>query len=102
MFDLDALVLASYLAVSSKLAVYAYKTYRDLYRFWLKIFAVAFGMGVVSGEASYGCPLPRFGTTIVVAARWRLRPGKMPASVEARHAQAKAQQCARQRGRRHG
>ena len=25
------------------------EVYRDLYRFWLKIFAVAFGMGVVSG-----------------------------------------------------
>jgi cytochrome bd ubiquinol oxidase subunit I len=42
--------LASYLAVLEGLWL---KTgnqhYRDLYKFWIKIFAVAFGMGVVSG-----------------------------------------------------
>ena len=42
--------LASYLAVLEGAWLYTRQTvYRDLYHFWLKIFAVAFGMGVVSG-----------------------------------------------------
>src|SRR4051812_23611551 len=42
--------LASYLAVLEARWLYTGRAvYRDLYRFWLKIFAVAFGMGVVSG-----------------------------------------------------
>jgi len=42
--------LASYLAVLEALWLKTGKaTYLDLYRFWLKIFAVSFGMGVVSG-----------------------------------------------------
>src|SRR3569832_2635697 len=42
--------LASYLAVLEGSWLYTRnEVYRDLYRFWLKIFAVAFGMGVVSG-----------------------------------------------------
>lgn len=42
--------LASYLAVLE--GMYLYKgelIYKELYKFWIKIFAVAFGMGVVSG-----------------------------------------------------
>jgi cytochrome bd ubiquinol oxidase subunit I len=72
MFDLDALYLAriqfgftisfhivfpaltiglaSYLAVLEASWLYTRnEVYRDLYRYWLNIFAVAFGMGVVSG-----------------------------------------------------
>ena len=72
MFDFDALVLAriqfgftisfhivfpaltiglaSYLAVLEGSWLYTRnEVYRDLYHFWLKIFALAFGMGVVSG-----------------------------------------------------
>jgi cytochrome bd ubiquinol oxidase subunit I len=72
MFDLDALLLAriqfgftisfhivfpaltiglaSYLAVLEASWLYTRSAvYRDLYHFWLNIFAVAFGMGVVSG-----------------------------------------------------
>ncbi|MPZ43134.1 MAG: cytochrome ubiquinol oxidase subunit I [Betaproteobacteria bacterium] len=42
--------LASYLAVlEGRWLVTKNEVYRDLYHFWLKIFAVAFGMGVVSG-----------------------------------------------------
>ncbi|HTK00878.1 MAG TPA: cytochrome ubiquinol oxidase subunit I [Bordetella sp.] len=42
--------LASYLAVLEGLWLATRKQlYRDLYHFWLKIFAVNFGMGVVSG-----------------------------------------------------
>jgi cytochrome d ubiquinol oxidase subunit I len=42
--------LASYLAVLEALWLATRKpVYRDLYQFWLKIFAVNFGMGVVSG-----------------------------------------------------
>src|SRR2546421_12990876 len=42
--------LASYLAVLEALWLFTKQdVYRDLYRFWLKIFAIAFGMGVVSG-----------------------------------------------------
>ena len=42
--------LASYLAVLEGTWLYTRnQVYLDLYRFWLKVFAVAFGMGVVSG-----------------------------------------------------
>lgn len=42
--------LASYLAVLEWRWLKTKNTlYRDLYKFWIKIFAVAFGMGVVSG-----------------------------------------------------
>lgn len=42
--------LASYLAVLEGCWLYTKRDlYRDLYHFWLKIFAVNFGMGVVSG-----------------------------------------------------
>jgi cytochrome d ubiquinol oxidase subunit I len=42
--------LASYLAVLEGCWLMTKKdVYRDLYHFWLKVFAVAFGMGVVSG-----------------------------------------------------
>ena len=42
--------LASYLAVLEGLWLRTSNTvYRDLYQFWIKIFAVNFGMGVVSG-----------------------------------------------------
>ena len=42
--------LASYLAVLEALWLKTkQEVYRDLYHFWLKIFAVNFGMGVVSG-----------------------------------------------------
>ena len=42
--------LASYLAVLEGLWLWRKDVvYRDLYRFWSKIFAVNFGMGVVSG-----------------------------------------------------
>jgi cytochrome d ubiquinol oxidase subunit I len=42
--------LASYLAVLEALWLWTKKqVYLDLYHFWLKVFAVAFGMGVVSG-----------------------------------------------------
>ncbi|HVL08206.1 MAG TPA: cytochrome ubiquinol oxidase subunit I [Burkholderiaceae bacterium] len=42
--------LASYLAVLEGSWLYTRReVYRDLYHFWLKVFAVAFGMGVVSG-----------------------------------------------------
>ena len=42
--------LASYLAVLEARWLYTGRqVYLDLYHFWLKIFAVAFGMGVVSG-----------------------------------------------------
>jgi cytochrome d ubiquinol oxidase subunit I len=42
--------LASYLAVlEGRWLSTRNDVYRDLYRYWLKVFAVAFGMGVVSG-----------------------------------------------------
>jgi cytochrome bd ubiquinol oxidase subunit I len=42
--------LASFLAVVEwRWLVTKKEIYRDIYRFWIKIFAVAFGMGVVSG-----------------------------------------------------
>ncbi|MEO6565180.1 MAG: cytochrome ubiquinol oxidase subunit I [Casimicrobiaceae bacterium] len=42
--------LASYLAVLEGLWLRTGRTvYRDLYQFWIKIFAINFGMGVVSG-----------------------------------------------------
>ena len=52
-FPAFSIGLASYLAVLEALWL---KTGRDLYlnlfKYWLKIFAVAFGMGVVSGLVS--------------------------------------------------
>ena len=42
--------LASYLAVLEGLWLWKKnRVYRDLYHFWVKIFAVTFAMGVVSG-----------------------------------------------------
>jgi cytochrome d ubiquinol oxidase subunit I len=42
--------LASYLAVLEGLWLWTGRdAYLNLFRYWLKIFAVAFGMGVVSG-----------------------------------------------------
>ena len=42
--------LASYLAVLEGAWLYTkHRVYLDLYQFWIKVFAVAFGMGVVSG-----------------------------------------------------
>ena len=42
--------LASYLAVLEGSWLYTRnEIYRDLYHYWLKVFAIAFGMGVVSG-----------------------------------------------------
>ena len=42
--------LASYLAVLNGLHLYTQsKTYLDLFDYWKKIFAITFGMGVVSG-----------------------------------------------------
>ena len=42
--------LASYLAVLEGLWLWTKsRVYRDLYHFWVKIFAVTFAMGVVSG-----------------------------------------------------
>lgn len=42
--------LASYLAMCEALWLFTRKpVYRTLYKFWLKIFAISFGMGVVSG-----------------------------------------------------
>jgi cytochrome d ubiquinol oxidase subunit I len=49
-FPAFSIGLASYLAVLEALWLKTGRTvYRDLYGYWLKIFAVAFGMGVVSG-----------------------------------------------------
>ena len=42
--------LASFLAVAEwRFLTTGTEVYRDIYKFWVKIFAVAFGMGVVSG-----------------------------------------------------
>lgn len=50
LFPAFTIGLASYLAVLEGLWLWTRDaTYRQLYQFWLKIFAVAFGMGVVSG-----------------------------------------------------
>lgn len=50
LFPAFTIGLASWLAVLSGLWVTTNNTvYRDLYDFWIKIFAVSFGMGVVSG-----------------------------------------------------
>ncbi|HSX70803.1 MAG TPA: cytochrome ubiquinol oxidase subunit I [Pseudomonas sp.] len=58
--------LASYLAVLEALWLKTEKeVYRDLYHFWLKIFAVNFGMGVVSGLVmayQFGTNWSRFST----------------------------------------
>ena len=49
-FPAFSIGLASYLAVLEGLWLYTKKqVYLDLFKYWLKIFAVAFGMGVVSG-----------------------------------------------------
>ncbi|HSX71684.1 MAG TPA: cytochrome ubiquinol oxidase subunit I, partial [Pseudomonas sp.] len=49
-FPAISIGLASYLAVLEGLWLKTSKeVYYDLYRFWLQIFAVTFGMGVVSG-----------------------------------------------------
>src|SRR3954466_9629741 len=50
LFPAFTIGLASYLAVLEALWLWTRDAvYRQLYQFWLKIFAVAFGMGVVSG-----------------------------------------------------
>src|SRR3989338_10784268 len=42
--------LAGYLAaIEFKYLISGNETYKEIYKFWVKIFAVAFGMGVVSG-----------------------------------------------------
>ena len=49
-FPAFSIGLASYLAVLEGLWLYTKKdVYLQLYKYWLKIFAIAFGMGVVSG-----------------------------------------------------
>ncbi|HST36564.1 MAG TPA: cytochrome ubiquinol oxidase subunit I, partial [Allosphingosinicella sp.] len=49
-FPAFSIGLASYLAVLEGLWLKTGKeTYLNLFRYWLKIFAIAFGMGVVSG-----------------------------------------------------
>jgi len=49
-FPAFSIGLASYLAVLEGLWLWNKNSvYRDLFNFWKKIFAVAFGMGVVSG-----------------------------------------------------
>lgn len=58
--------LASWLAVLEGLwLITGVDRYRDLYRYWTKIFAVAFGMGVVSGivmSFQFGTNWSRFST----------------------------------------
>jgi len=50
LFPAFTIGLASYLAVLEGLWLFTKReTFRTLYRFWIKIFAVSFGMGVVSG-----------------------------------------------------
>ncbi len=50
LFPAFTIGLASYLAVLEGLWLRTGRdVYRDLFRFWVKIFAVSFGMGVVSG-----------------------------------------------------
>ena len=50
LFPAITIGLASFLAVLEGLWLKTHdNTYRDLYHFWSKIFAVNFGMGVVSG-----------------------------------------------------
>jgi len=50
LFPAFTIGLASYLAVLEALWLWTRRpVYLDLFRFWLKIFALAFGMGVVSG-----------------------------------------------------
>ncbi|HGO6088779.1 cytochrome ubiquinol oxidase subunit I [Burkholderia cepacia] len=49
-FPAISIGMASFLAVLEwRLLITGDETYRDLYRFWSKIFAIGFGMGVVSG-----------------------------------------------------
>ena len=49
-FPAFSIGLASYLAVLEGLWLWKkQQVYRDLFNFWKKIFAIAFGMGVVSG-----------------------------------------------------
>jgi cytochrome d ubiquinol oxidase subunit I len=50
LFPAITIGMASYLAVlEARWLRTRQNVYRDLYHFWLKIFAVNFGMGVVSG-----------------------------------------------------
>lgn len=50
LFPAFTIGLASYLAVLEGLWLFTKKeAFRTLYRFWVKVFAVSFGMGVVSG-----------------------------------------------------
>src|SRR5919107_644180 len=50
MFPAFSIGLASYLAVLEGLWLFTGReVYINLFRYWLKIFAIAFGMGVVSG-----------------------------------------------------
>jgi cytochrome bd-type quinol oxidase subunit 1 len=52
-FPAFSIGLASYLAVLDGLWLYTGRSvFLDLFNYWKKIFAVAFGMGVVSGEDS--------------------------------------------------
>jgi cytochrome d ubiquinol oxidase subunit I len=66
LFPAITIGLASYLAVLEALWLKTGKeVYRDLYHFWLKIFAVNFGMGVVSGLVmayQFGTNWSRFST----------------------------------------
>ena len=49
-FPAFSIGLASYLAVLEALWLYTSRAvFLNLYKYWLKIFAIAFGMGVVSG-----------------------------------------------------
>jgi len=66
LFPAITIGLASYLAVLEALWLRtSQEVYRDLYHFWLKIFAVNFGMGVVSGLVmayQFGTNWSRFST----------------------------------------
>ena len=66
LFPAITIGLASYLAVLEALWLRTnQEVYRDLYHFWLKIFAVNFGMGVVSGLVmayQFGTNWSRFST----------------------------------------
>ncbi len=67
LFPAITIGLASYLAVLEGLWLNTRNdTYRDLYHFWSKIFAVNFGMGVVSGLVmayQFGTNWSRFSTS---------------------------------------
>ena len=79
-FPAFSIGLASYLMVLEGLWLRTGEgVYANLYRYWLKIFAVTFGMGVVSGVVLFAYVASHLGNLQLVGVLQQGRPDRRPA-----------------------